>query len=545
MYVLGNIVDYLGTPTLLVFTTVFLAGIYVLVLLRGDRVRWPPGPRPLPFIGNGLLLINNRYMYKTFTDLAEKYGEIFHLRVGPKWHAVVLSGHDIIREAFIEKGEYFNNRPNFMKITKYFGDGKGISMQNGPHWSALRKFTLTSMRDFGVGKRTMEEKIQCELNAVISVIDETNGTPFDPHKFFNNAVSNIICQIIFDRRFQYDDAGFQRLLDKFDYILVNGGPSNDGMNWISPSLLMAFVPVMKNIFGAFKDIQMFVREEILNHRETFDEGNIRDFIDIYLKAEKEEDRTGALTDENIFQVIIDLFLAGTETTSMTIRWALLYFILHPDVQTKCREEIGQVIGQSRLPSLKDKGTIPYTEATILEVQRLACVAPTGLSHTVRKPVTLRGYYLPKDTIVHANIYQSHMDQKVWKDPFAFNPDRWLDDANKLKSNPAFMPFCVEGRLAPYRGPSCPIQKAVLPQSEGRLAPYRGPSCPIQRAVLPHTEGHLALYRGPSCPIQRAVLPQGWEKKGAEVSAFADPLCMCEFACLVYITEHLNQLNAQP
>ena len=125
MYVLGNIVDYLGAPTLLVFTTVFLAGIYVLGLLRGDRVRWPPGPRPLPFIGNGLLLTNNRYMYKTFTDLAEKYGEIFHLRVGPKWHAVVLTGHDIIREAFIEKGEYFNNRPNFMKIIKYFGDGKG------------------------------------------------------------------------------------------------------------------------------------------------------------------------------------------------------------------------------------------------------------------------------------------------------------------------------------------------------------------------------------------------------------------------------------
>ena len=69
-------------------------------------------------------------------------------------------------------------------------------------------------------------------------------------------------------------------------------------------------------------------------------------------------------------------------------------------------------------------------------------APTALAHTVREPVTLRGYHLPKDTFVHVNIYQSHMDPKTWKDPFAFNPDRWLDETNTLKNNPAFMPFGV-------------------------------------------------------------------------------------------------------
>ena len=73
-------------------------------------------------------------------------------------------------------------------------------MQNGPHWLALRRFALASMRDFGVGKARMEEKIQEELNAVISVIDKTNGEPFSPPKLIENAVSNIICQIICGRR---------------------------------------------------------------------------------------------------------------------------------------------------------------------------------------------------------------------------------------------------------------------------------------------------------------------------------------------------------
>ena len=120
--VLGSLVGYFNIPTLLALISVFLGAVY---LLCRDRTRWPPGPRPLPFIGNALRLTNNRHMYKTFTELAAKYGEIFHMKMGPSYHWVVLNGHDIIREAFVDKGEYFNNRPNFMKIVKYFGDGKG------------------------------------------------------------------------------------------------------------------------------------------------------------------------------------------------------------------------------------------------------------------------------------------------------------------------------------------------------------------------------------------------------------------------------------
>ena len=79
------------------------------------------------------------------------------------------------------------------------------------------------------------------------------------------------------------------------------------------------------------------------------------------------------------------------------------------------------------------------------VRLLMCInisVPTAVTHTVAEPIKFRGYYLAKDTSILANLYQSHTDPAIWEDPFAFNPDRWLDENNKLKNNPAFMPFSV-------------------------------------------------------------------------------------------------------
>ncbi|KAK2183884.1 hypothetical protein NP493_293g04054 [Ridgeia piscesae] len=121
-------------------------------------------------------------------------------------------------------------------------------------------------------------------------------------------------------------------------------------------------------------------------------------------------------------------------------------IRNPDVQKRCREEIFQVIGPDRPPCMKDRGTLPYTEATLLEIHRLGSVLATALTHTVSKPVKFRGYDLPEGTLVIPNLYQSHMDPEIWEDPFAIKPDRWLDENNKLKTNPAFMPFSVGCRM---------------------------------------------------------------------------------------------------
>ena len=118
------------SSTLLVVLTVFLLGLWLLGRhTPSGPVKWPPGPKPWPIIGNADVFVNNQYLYLTLTELAKTYGEIVHLRVGVWSHMVVLSGHEVIREAFIDNGEFFSDRPSNWPLEKYTSNYKGGPFQ--------------------------------------------------------------------------------------------------------------------------------------------------------------------------------------------------------------------------------------------------------------------------------------------------------------------------------------------------------------------------------------------------------------------------------
>ena len=117
-------IEFIDTSTLLLFLVVFLCGLWLLSP-PGSPVNWPPGPKSWPLIGNADLFWNNDQMHLTFTELAKKYGEIVHLRIGPGGHMIVLTGQDVIREAIVNQGETFGNRPSFNTMVKYTSKGRG------------------------------------------------------------------------------------------------------------------------------------------------------------------------------------------------------------------------------------------------------------------------------------------------------------------------------------------------------------------------------------------------------------------------------------
>ncbi|NWX71121.1 CP2H2 protein, partial [Alca torda] len=165
----------------------------------------PPGPITLPIVGN-LLQLNLWNLPESLKKLSKKYGPVFTTYLGPQ-KVVVLHGYDVVKEALIDQADVFSGRENLPLFKKLF-KGTGIVNSNGETWRQLRRFALTTLRDFGMGKKSIEERIQEEAHFLVERIRNTREQPFDPSNFLIHAVSNIICSIIFGDRFDYEDEKF-------------------------------------------------------------------------------------------------------------------------------------------------------------------------------------------------------------------------------------------------------------------------------------------------------------------------------------------------
>ncbi|KAL4235681.1 Cytochrome P450 2J2 [Mactra antiquata] len=319
----------------------------------------------------------------------------------------------------------------------------GILFTNGDVNSALRKYALGTMREFGVGKRSLEERIQEEARMLCQVLESKNG---QPNYFMNNfkmAASNIIAGIVYGSRFEYDDPIFKRLLSNIDIVFKN----------LTPILPENFVPLLRFLPGSklmktekhFKDVERYTRTQIEEHRATFDPENVRDFVDMFLKKEGSGDP--AMTEDNLHRVIVELYIAGTDTTANTIVWGILLLITYPDIQKKLRAEILKVVGTERYIRLEDKHNMPYLRAFMNEVQRFSAVAPQTPPHTVLEDTEFEGYTIPKNSNVFLILFTLLHDADVWGDPDNFRPERFLNETGEYVelNKDSFIPFSAGGR----------------------------------------------------------------------------------------------------
>ncbi|XP_047372219.1 vitamin D 25-hydroxylase isoform X5 [Sciurus carolinensis] len=141
----------------------------------------------------------------------------------------------------------------------------------------------------------------------------------------------------------------------------------------------------------------------------------------------------------------ELIIAGTETTTNVLRWAILLMALYPSIQGQVWKEIDLIVGPNRKPSWDDKCKMPYTEAVLHEVLRLCNVVPLGIFHATSEDVVVRGYSIPKGTTVITNLYSVHFDEKYWKDPEVFHPERFLDSRGRFVKREALIPFSLGRR----------------------------------------------------------------------------------------------------
>ncbi|KAI4878171.1 hypothetical protein NFI96_011609 [Prochilodus magdalenae] len=325
--------------------------------------------------------------------------------------------------------------------------GYGLVISNGDRWLQLRRFTLTTLRDFGMGRKTIETWIQEESKHLQNSFRETKCAPFDPMFYLSRAVSNVICGLVFGERFSYDDTNLLRLLQVIT-ALVRFGSSPWGQAYnVFPWLMQHLPGRHQSLLKETDELNVFIMERIRAHEESLDPDNPRDFIDCFLirlNQEKDNPKT-EFHYNNMVSVVLNLFLAGTETTSTTIRYALMLLIKYTHVQDQMQNEIDMVIGSERNPLMQDRKALPFTDAVIHEVQRFLDLVPLNLPHCATHDISFRGYAIPKGTVIIPLLHSVLKDEGMWDNPWTFDPKNFLDANGNFKSNPAFMPFSAGKR----------------------------------------------------------------------------------------------------
>ncbi|MGH0174066.1 UNVERIFIED_CONTAM: hypothetical protein FKN15_066969 [Acipenser sinensis] len=266
----------------------------------------------------------------------------------------------------------------------------------GESWKVMRRFTLSTLRDFGMGKKTIEDRIIEESQRLVEVFQSHKGKPFDPQIIINSAVSNIICSIVFGDRFDYDDAQFlnlQRIVN--ESVKLAASPKTQLYNMFP--FLGFFLSDHKKVQTNRIMMQEYFRNAYKDCKDSVDSNDLRSFIDTFISRQREEEARNPIKyfhEDNMAVTAVDLFAAGTETTSTTLRWGLLLMMKYPHIQG-------------------ERGT----------------------------PVIL--------------LLSSVLSDKTqWETPHQFNPNHFLDAQGKFVKRDAFMPFsagqCVREEQGPGR-----------------------------------------------------------------------------------------------
>ncbi|KAH7954347.1 hypothetical protein HPB49_017898 [Dermacentor silvarum] len=200
-------------------------------------------------------------------------------------------------------------------------------------------------------------------------------------------------------------------------------------------------------------IMYLATKQIEEHRATLDEHFNRDFIDGYLKKTKEHDADPDLNFQERYLLgnLLSFFIAGSNTVAVTLQWHVLNLADKPDtVQARIRREIDEVVGKERQPAWEDRNKMPYTMACIWEMYRWKTVSPLGVPRSAGEDTFFDEYYIPKGTTVCPNVWAVHNDPAFWKEPFKFDPGRFLrEDGSLIQPKPEYLiPFSIGKRMCP-------------------------------------------------------------------------------------------------
>jgi len=327
----------------------------------------------------------------------------------------------------------------------------GVVFAGGEVWKENRRFTIHHLRNLGLGKSSIEHLIVYEVDMFIKYIEEKHlGHPTDIDCVINLAVVNVLFKLSANIRFEAEDAFFVKFCESLGKALeLRLGPCMlvNFFPWIMkvcPTWLFNRITKLDEIVRIHNEIWEMCKKIVKDHKKNLDPENPKDLLDHYLLEGRDKDNEEF---PDPITLMDDLFLAGSETTSNTIRWFVLYMATWPDIQKRIHDLMDEHVPKGKLPSMDDRENLVYLEAAVYDTLRLSALIPLGLPHRATATVNICGYNIPKGTTVLSAVDYCHRDPAYWKEPERLHPEHFIDKNGQLDVNqPAFMPFGLGRRL---------------------------------------------------------------------------------------------------
>jgi len=441
-------------------------GILLIALYVKKATEWknsPPGPYIYPIIGSipamGAL---DPVPYKAFHALSLMYGPAVRICLGLQ-NMMILSSYEVMKEAMNNEDLDDRAPPGTSKdlvfdasmdtkIMSFFSKGMDDNADLRIQWRDMKRFALRSLKDLGFGKTGSEESILDELQLVVKNIDqkikENNGT-VTLGKTLNCAALNVVWNLIGGSRYEYDDAKMLKLIDAVGAFMCLGRDVVGKPLGNIP--ILRYMPPYKSKMDKIQyDMQNFKkfiydtieeRKMIANDLHSIDD---KCFIDLFLEEQNKPNHVGHFSDDQLAMNCLDIFVAGSETTSKSQEFLIALMMHYPDVQAKVHAELDSLANGRTYIDMNDKDKLPYTEATMNEAWRQMAVAPFGPPRIGHKDVKIGKYNVPKGTLIMYNTHTMHMDPSIWGDPQAFRPERFIANG-KFEPSDRLFPFGIGRR----------------------------------------------------------------------------------------------------